>query len=267
MYKLAKVKGLVLVFFLSNCLTGCDFIKNSFEFKRATIEFTEALLNEQYDKCVSFIALEHPTAKGTNIDTMKMAFKNFREVIVSNFGSKLDYSFMKSEKKFSTKEGEGAPPNTTLVLVQISNKSHFGVLKVQFDDSSKKIMGINTLDLKKPIPSMTLFWLFGIVALAVPIFNIYVIRKIRRSKLERKWLKYLAVIFINVPAFSYIAVNGISFQPLNFQFMLGISFSYMGYVNAAWTFGIPLGGLYWFWRLNKTVAKADQPLSGSVFNL
>ncbi|UXE65481.1 MAG: hypothetical protein KA713_13475 [Chryseotalea sp. WA131a] len=250
-----NVRRLLRLFFLIFCLAGCDFIKNTFEFKKTTIEFTQALLNEEYDKCVSLMALEHPTAKGTNIDTMKMVFKDFREAIVSNFGSQLDYSFMKSEKKFSTNDEEGTSPKTTLVLVQFSNNRDFGVLKVLFDDSSKKIMSINTLDIKKPIPSMTLFWLFGLVALCVPIFNIYVIRKIKRSSLEKKWLKYLAVILINVPAFSCLAVKGISIQPLNFQFLLGVSFSYMGYLNAAWTFGLPLGGLYWFFKLKRISEK------------
>ena len=25
----------------------------------------------------------------------------------------------------------------------------------------------------------------------------------------------------------------------------------MGYLNSYWTFGIPLGGLYWFWKLRQ----------------
>jgi hypothetical protein len=28
----------------------------------------------------------------------------------------------------------------------------------------------------------------------------------------------------------------------------------MGYLTSAWTFGLPLGGLYWFWKLK---IKAD----------
>jgi len=33
--------------------------------------------------------------------------------------------------------------------------------------------------------------------------------------------------------------------------LFGISFSYMGYLSSVWTFGIPLGGLYWLWKLKK----------------
>lgn len=230
-------------------LSSCDFIKNTFEYKDTTKEFVETLLIEDYDKCVDYMAMEHVLAKNSNIDTMKSGLANFRELIVNNYGTNLDYSFMKSEKKFSTVEGESTPPNTTVVLVQFSNDKEFGVLKVLFDDTSRKILNINTLSVKGPIPSMTIFWLYGLIALCVPVFNIYVIRKIKKSELHKKWLKYIAVIFLNVPAFTYAAVNGFSFNLLSFQFLLGISFSYMGYLNSAWTFGLPLGGLYWFWKL------------------
>ena len=40
----------------------------------------------------------------------------------------------------------------------------------------------------------------------------------------------------------------------------------MGYLNSAWTFGLPLGGLYWFWKLKQkseltaeTESKIDNP--------
>ena len=89
------------------------------------------------------------------------------------------------------------------------------------------------------------------MAICVPIFNIWIIRKIKKSDLKKKWLKYIAVIFLNVPAITYNAVYGLSFSLLSFQILFGISFSYMGYLSSAWTFGIPLGGLYWLWKLNK----------------
>ena len=240
-------------------LTSCEFISNTFKYKETTKEFIENLLKEDYDKCVAFIAMEHDMAKNTNIDTMKMGLQNFRQRIVSNFGTELDYSFMKSEKKFSTVESENTPPNTTVVLVEFSNKNEFGVFKVLFDDASKKILNINTLDVKEAIPSMIIFWLYGLLALCVPVFNIYVIRQIKRSNLNKKWLKYIGVILLNVPALTYAAVGGFSFKLLNFQIMLGISFTYMGYLNSAWTFGLPLGGLYWFWKLKqKSSPKVEQ---------
>jgi hypothetical protein len=173
------------------------------------------------------------------------------EVLVNNFGSDLNYSFMKAEKTFSTNDAESTPSNTTTAEIEFSNDKEFGVLKVLFDDTSGKILKINALDVKQPIPSMTFFWFFGLIAIVVPIFNIYVIKQVKRSQRSKKWLKYLAIVVFNVPAITYTAIGGLSVQPLNFQILLGISFSYMGYLNSAWTFGLPLGGLYWFWRLRK----------------
>ena len=244
-------------------LSSCTFISNTFKYKDTTKEFIETLLKEDYDKCVDYMAMEHEIAKNINLDTMKLSLSNFREIIVNNFGTELDYTFMKSEKKFSTIEEENTPPNTTVVLIEFSNDKEFGVFKVLFDDTSRKILNINTLDVKQPIPSMTVFWLFGLLALCVPVFNIYVIRKIKRSELKKKWIKYIAVIFLNVPAFTYAAVNGFSFSLLSFQILLGVSFSYMGYLSSVWTFGLPLGGLYWFWKLktnkvNETLKNTEE---------
>ena len=240
-------------------LTSCDFISNTFKYKDKTKEFVETLIKKDYNKCVALMAMDHEMAKNTNIDTMKFGLANFRELIVKNWGKELEYSFMNSEKKFSTLESDNTPPNTTLVLVEFDNQKEFGVLQVLFDDNSKKILNIKTLDVKAPIPSMTYFWLFGLLAICVPIFNIYIIRLIKRSDLNKKWLKYIAVIFLNVPAITYAAVNGLSFKLLNFQILLGVSFGYMGFLNSYWTFGIPLGGLYWFWKLRQRKEEAIEP--------
>jgi hypothetical protein len=135
--------------------------------------------------------------------------------------------------------------------MQFSNSKDFGVLEVLFDDKTRTILNIRTLDVKEPIPGMELFWLFGILALCVPIFNIYMIVRVRRSEYKRKWLKYLAIIVFNVPAITYHAIGGFSLQLSSFQILLGISFQYMGYLNSAWTFGVPLGGLYILWQLKR----------------
>ena len=245
------MKQITLTILIVFMLTSCEFISNSFTYNNKTKEFIENLLNEDYDKCIDLFDMDNEMATNTNVDTMKIGLSNFRQVVIKNWGKDLNYTFLTAEKTFSTKAEENTPPNTTQVKVQISNKKNFGILKVLFDDKSKKILNINTLDINEPIPSMTLYWLFGIMAICIPIFNIYVIRKIKRSDLKKKWFKYIAVIFLNVPSLTYAAVNGFSFQLLNFQFLLGISFSYMGYLNSAWTFGLPLGGLYWFWKLRR----------------
>ena len=101
------------------------------------------------------------------------------------------------------------------------------------------------------LPTITLFWqfwLFGLLAICVPVFNIYVIIQIKRSDLKKKWLKYIAVLFLNFPTIAYASVNGLSFKLLNF---LGVGFGSMGFINYYLAFGIPLGGLYWLWKLKQ----------------
>jgi hypothetical protein len=253
------MKQILLTVLTISMLTSCEFISNTFKYKDTTKEFSQALIKEDYQKCISFMAMEHETAnKNPNIDTLKIGLANFRQAIVKNFGTDLEYSFMSSEKKFSTEEGENTPPNTTVVFVEFSNKKEFGVLKVLFDDKSNKIINIKTIEIKEPIPSMTLFWLFGLIAICVLLFNIYVIRQVKRSNLEKKWLKYIAILFFNVPALTYNAVSGFSYSLLSFQILFGLSFSYMGYLNSAWTFGIPLGGLYWLWKLQQRSNLTEQ---------
>lgn len=252
------MKQILLTLLTVLLLTSCEFISSTFKYKDKTEEFVETLIKEDYNKCVDLMAMNHEMAKNTNIDTMKLGLANFRQLIVKNWGEELEYSFMKSEKKFSTVEADNTPPNTTLVLVEFNNEKDFGVLEVLFDDTSKKILNIKTIDVKEPIPTMTYFWLFGILAICIPVFNIYVIRQIKRSDLNKKWLKYIAVIFLNVPAITYAAVSGLSFKLLNFQILLGVSFGYMGYLNSYWTFGIPLGGLYWFWKLRQRKNEAPE---------
>jgi hypothetical protein len=67
------------------------------------------------------------------------------------------------------------------------------------------------------------------------------------------------VTFLNVPAITYAAVNGLSFNPLSFQILLGVSFGYMGFLHSYWTFGLPLGGLYWFWKLRQQKNEVTKP--------
>ena len=248
MNKLTKTSLLILIVSL---FTSCDFINNAFTYKDTTEGFVEALIDEDYEKGLTFMATEHDGFKNTNLDTLKVGLANLRQIIVKNFGTELDYRFITANKTLSTVEGESTAPNTTKAQIEFSNDKEFGVFEIIFDDNSNKIYNIQTLDIKEPIPNMMIFWLFGIFAICVPIFNIWIIRKIRKSGLKKKWLKYMAVIFLNVPAITYNAVNGLSFSLLSFQILLGISFSYMGYLSSAWAFGIPLGGIYWLWKLNK----------------
>lgn len=248
---MTNFKRFFSLFIIISILTGCGLIENAFKYKETSKEFIEALLKQDYTKAKSYMAIDHETARQTNLDTLKKGLASFRTLVVTNFGDHLDYSFMNTEKTFSTNDKDNTPPNTTILLLQLTNQKEFGVFQLLFDDKSGKILNINLLKVKEPIPSMTLFWLFGLLAICVPVFNIYVIRQIKKSNLTKKWLKYIAVLLLNAPSISYHAVSGLSFKLIYFQFLLGFSFGYMGFLNSIWTFGIPLGGIYWLWKIKK----------------
>ncbi len=257
-----RIKQFLLIVLTITMLAGCNLVNNFFEYRNTTKEFVNCILKKDYDNAIKFLALEHPDFAGVSLDTLRSKLPVFHNKIVGNFGEQLELTMMTTEKKWSTEEGASTPPNATVVLMQFANNNEFGVLKVLFDDNSKKVIFIKILDVKQPIPNMTMFWLFGLLTICVPIFNIYVIKQIKKSNLRKKWLKYIAVIFFNVPAITYAAVNGLSFDLLSFQIMLGFSFSFVGYISSTWTLGLPLGAFYWFWKLKQTkINKTEQEIA------
>ena len=220
---------------------GCSFIGNVFKYKATTKEFCEALIHEDYNKCTSLMDLQGVNSQ--YIDTIQKSLKLVHASIVQNFGTQLDYSFETAQKTFSTGTA-GATAGQTVFSMQISNKKEFGEVQVIFNDNSQKIFNFNVLNVKAKIPDMTLFWLFGILPLCILAFNIYMIVLVKRSNVKRKWLKYLAIILINVPTIGYNAVSGIFFKALSIQFLFGITFAYTGYLNSVWALGVPIGGLF-----------------------
>jgi len=258
-----RINQFLLFLIIGTFLSGCELISEALDYKETTTTFVDALIKEDYNHCIGLLAVRDTTPTDEDIDNTKKSLVAFREVIVNNMGKELEYSFIRSSKKFSTEDSESTPKKTTTVQVEFRGNGYAGVLEALFDDDSKKIINIKTLDIKTPIQPMIYFWMFGLLAICVPILNIYVIVKIKRSNLKRKWLKYLAVICLNVPSFTYTAVNGLSFSLLSIQLLFGLSFASMGVLNSYWTVGIPLGGLYWLWKLNRKkeeVVVAEAPM-------
>ncbi|MFA6084494.1 hypothetical protein [Mucilaginibacter sp.] len=220
-------------------LSSCNLLTNSFKYGDITKEFTTSLVEKNYAKCISLLKIDN----NVNQDTVKATLAKFSDIVIRNFGNKLEYSFIKSEKNYSTIAENNTPPNTTLVYVQFSNKKQFGIIQALFDDKSGKILDIKTLNVKENIPNMLPFWLFGLLAICIPIFNIYMLVQVKRSDMRRKWQKYLFIVFLNVPAIGYNAVTGLFIKYLNFQIMLGFSFAISDYLDSFWIFGVPIGAI------------------------
>lgn len=252
---MVKLKTVTLLLFLSFVFSGCDLLTHLRTASGKTKAFVEFTLNEDYEQARACLLADSVRLSD---DSVKLILGNFRQLIINNFGKQLDFAITSVEKKYSTNEEENTPPNTTRCLVQFKNETDFGVFNVLFDDVTGKIVNINLLNIKRPIPSMLYFWLFGLVTLGVLGFNIYVIRLIKKSDLKRKWLKYLAVVMLNFPAITYTAMDGVAFS-YSIQLLFGVSCSFMGYLNSSWTVGLPVGAFFMFWKI-KDESKPDEYL-------
>ena len=253
------MKNKLIIFLTALTLISCNFFQNSMEYKETSKKFMNTLINKSVGESIPYFALESEKGKNTNVEEMKNGLENFRQNFIATFGKNIEYEVMSAQKQFSTVQQSNTPPNSTTVLMQFKNDKDFGVLQFLYDDKTKKILNVTPMDAKYPIPNMKLFYFLGILTLIIPAFNIYMINKIRKSDLKRKWLKYIAIILLNFPTFIYNAVTGFSFKLFQFTF-LGFGFSAMGYLNSTITMGIPIAAIYWYWKLKqKENLKALQP--------
>lgn len=246
-YKTIHIISVLLLLILSSCSQLIDT-----EFYESTvIEYTEAMIAEEYDRCMDLMAIEHESYQHIDINSMKASLPDIREALVSNFGEDLKYTATHVEKVIFGKSENGLPPNTTGVLIQFENQEEFGHINAIFDNETNKMINWSLEEVRESIPSMLPFWLFGLLAICVPLFNIYVINLIRKSNLTRKWLKYLMVILLNIPSVYYTGIGEFGIQLGSSQVILGISFSYVSYIYSSWIFGVPIGGLYWYRKLKQ----------------
>ena len=81
-----RVKQILLTIFSVFLLTSCDLIKNALTYKDKTKEFIETLLKEDYEKSIDHFALEHETAKNTDVEALKKGLADFRRKIVTILG-------------------------------------------------------------------------------------------------------------------------------------------------------------------------------------
>lgn len=253
------MKNKLILLLIALTIVSCSFFHNSMEYKETSKEFMNTLINKGVDESLPYFAMENESAKNTNVEKMKSGLESFRQDFITTFGKNIEYDFMFSQKRFLTNQQNNTLPNSTTVLMQFKNDKDFGVLKFLYDDKTKKILNVTPMYTKYPIPNMTLFYVLGVLALIIPVFNIYMINKIRKSNLKRKWLKYIAIILLNFPALIYNAVAGFSFNYFQIIF-LGFGFSATGYLNSTITTGIPIAAIYWYWKLKqKESEKALQP--------
>jgi hypothetical protein len=255
----------VFVLAMACCIGGCNLINNTSNpantaYVNKTATFTNALLDSNYSVCINMINLDK-SQKSVDMGAVRIGLDSLRAKIGRNFGRQIEYSFMNAQKQASNDMSYNLPPNTTLVSVEFHNTKDIGVLQVLFDDLSGKIDNIQSLQVRQPIPNMTKFWLFGLLALLVVAINIFAIIAAWRSKLKLKWLYCIAIILLNIPSIEYGAAHGLAFRLWRDQYIMGVDFQKIGYLGAFWTIGIPIAAIFTICRVfffKPKVATEDQ---------
>ena len=93
--------------------------KNTFSYKDKTKTFVEALMEKDYDKCISQIAIESDSGESIGIENLMAGLERFRSIIEQNFGNELEYSLMKSEKRYSIIANQKTPSNATFAFSNV----------------------------------------------------------------------------------------------------------------------------------------------------
>ena len=238
---------------LAGCIYSCNLTGNSSDpaninYTKTTAAFTNALIDSNYTVCINLINLTNSQKSG-DLRAVRVGLDSLRAKIGRNFGRGLEYSFMNAQSQSTSDMTFAIPANTTLVSVEFRNSTDIGVLQVLFDNVSGKIDNIQSLNVRQPVPDMTKFWLFGLLALLVVIINITAIILAIRSKLKLKWLYCIAIFVVNAPSIQYGAAPGLSFKLWSDQYLMGIDFQKIGYLGSFWTIGIPIAAIFTICRL------------------
>ena len=241
-------KNLIVLSLFALIFISCQFISNSFDYKDSSIDFMENVMDGKIENSYNQFALENDAFKNTDKDALKEHLYQFRNDMISQYGKDIEFSFLGATTTFYSTE-EQSFPNSTIVNISFENKTDYGIIQFVFDNETHKILNVSPQYAKQPIPSMFVYYALILIGLLVVAINIYAIIKIKKSKLNRKWLKYLAVILLNFPTLYYSINDGFDFKLISFQ-SFGFGFNYASYYSNL-HLTLPIGAIYWLWKLNQ----------------
>ena len=208
------------------------------------------MINQDYDQVISrFDKSGVPdSALEDQIENLKNAIIRMMGNIVETFGEDLKLKFANTESIIDI-DGD-TTLRYSISRVQFENDEFYGLITLKYNDNSKLLSTINLEDFKKFIPDQSEFWMLGIYPLIVLLVNIFVIIKVIKTKVRRKWLLIIVTMFLNIPSVN-IHWNNEIYVDTVMQFLLGVGFETNGYQNMTWSFGIPLGALLVYGYINK----------------
>lgn len=228
----------------------CSFGQKKSDIASSSKVFVEALVKGDHNACLSQMNVGSSELRDSitrSLDEMKYRVMNEfgRDVQIKVLGYNEIILLLGSENARDLNE------NTKTAYVQIEDSRRFSVFQLTSDrDNHISTFGmLNTIYLK---PGSTL-WLIGIpVMLLIVAFNIYVIVKVYKSDVTKKWIKYLMIIFLNLPAIGYHTMSGVMFELLSLR-VLGVGLGWGDYFNTYWCIGLPIGATIVLWRIKSNL--------------
>ncbi len=230
------MRRITLILLTVFTFSSCTFF-NLKQYKKVSKELIESIMQQDYEK--SYEILGHNRTGEVDKETFASQIDYFREFVIENFTEDYKLKFASANKVFFKTGEKGQHPFN--MIVQIESDTHFGYFTITFSDNPNVVLNIDLQDYKERIPPKGKFYLFGILPFLVVALNIFTIIRVVKSQINRKWLKIIGVILLNVPTFTYSLMNGFSFSLVQFQFFFGAAIGLFGYAGTYLSFGLPIG--------------------------
>jgi len=250
---------LVLVF-TPIILAGCGTKQSLDDAQNTSVQFVQDMINGEYEKPLSKINWDQEHLVK---DSVINYFEILRYRVQSEFGKEVTYkslgcqqNILLSKTNNEKTEMLTGEPGVKYCLVQISDKYHFSIFRLSLGKDNK-ILSIDMSNDIFPIPHPALFWVIGVVVmLCIFAFNVFVLIRIYKSDVTRKWLKCLMVVFLNFPVIGFKLMHGFYFTLFSLPIM-GVGFSINNYLDSHWSFGLPLGAIVVFWRIKNNLYRTQ----------
>lgn len=204
---------LTLVLVVTLVLGSCGVKQTLDEAQRVALQFTQDMAAGNDEACLEVLHPEVPS------DSFLAFVLMAQQGISANFLGDLSCKAVGYKVRLGGWSTDSITSNNMKAIkglkqgvVQISDRHHFSFFKITMD-SQNRVLSVQMAGDIYPIPNMqAMWWIGGGVLLVVFLFNVYVLIRVYKSDVTRKWLKYLIIALLNLPVIGYTSVGGVFFN-------------------------------------------------------
>jgi len=235
----------ILLLIIIVSFSSCNFFENHFSAKKKSLEFVEALLCDDFAKCVDLMPIaSHPELSK---DTMVAQMRQFKKNLDNRMGLNLKPTFLNS---LTDKNATVDPPVIhEFGVVQLANDTCYAKFQVRFDNTTGQVDNIELVSINT-VPEKSNLNVFGFFALIVLSFNLFTIWKVVKSNLVGKWKWIIAIVVLNYPTFIYSVTQGPFISWKNIQALFGVSYSIADFDEMKVMIGLPIGAIWVLYKLH-----------------